>query len=155
MKKILLLSVVLIVSMCAGVLLCSAQSGDPAVVYFTSDISPEGLVKVYQALGWEPTGKVAVKISTGEGERSNNLRPELIKDLVQSLDATIVECNTAYTGARAATAKHYQVAEDRGYTAIADFQILDEFGIWNCRFRMASVFKAIWSAHISRIMSPM
>ena len=105
-----------------------AQEEEKPVVYFTGDISPEGLMSVFNALGWEPTGKTAVKLSTGESERSNNLRPELIRDLVQSLDATIVECNTAYGGSRAATAEHYQVAEDRGYTEIADFQILDEYG---------------------------
>ena len=104
-----------------------AQEEAP-LVYFTSDISPDGLISVYDALGWEPGEKVAVKLSTGEGEKSNNLKPELIQDLVQALNATIVECNTAYAGSRAATAEHYQVAEDRGYTAIADFQILDEYG---------------------------
>ena len=101
---------------------------EPPVVYFTSDISPEGLVAVYKALNWEPSGKVAVKLSTGEPPYSNYLRPELIQELVQELDATIVECNTAYAGFRAATAEHYQVAEDHGYTEIADFQILDEYG---------------------------
>ena len=106
----------------------AAAEQESPVVYFTSDISPEGLVAVYQALNWEPSGKVAVKLSTGEPPASNYLRPELIKDLVQLLDATIVECNTAYGGSRAATAEHYQVAEDHGYTDIADFQILDEYG---------------------------
>ena len=106
----------------------AAAEAEPPVVYFTSDISPEGLVAVYQALNWEPSGKVAVKLSTGEPPASNYLRPELIKDLVQLLDATIVECNTAYGGSRAATAEHYQVAEDHGFTDIADFQILDEYG---------------------------
>ena len=101
---------------------------DAPVVYFTSDISPEGLVAVYKALNWEPSGKVAVKLSTGEPPASNYLRPELIKDLVQEVDGTIVECNTAYAGSRAATAEHYQVAEDHGFTDIADFQILDEYG---------------------------
>lgn len=105
-----------------------AQTADTPVVYFTDDISPEGLVAVYEALNWTPTGKVAVKLSTGEPPASNYLRPELIKDLVQGLDATIVECNTAYGGFRAATAEHYQVAEDHGFTEIADFQILDEDG---------------------------
>ena len=105
-----------------------AQEDEKPIVLFTSDISPEGLVSIYETLGWEPGENVAVKISTGESEKSNYLRPELIKDLVQELDATIVECNTAYSGSRAATAEHYQVAEDRGYTEIADFQILDEYG---------------------------
>lgn len=100
----------------------------PAAVYMTTDISPNGLMAVYQALGWEPDGKVAVKLSTGEPPASNYLDPELIKDLVQHVDGTIVECNTAYGGSRSETTMHYQVAEDHGFTAIADFQILDEDG---------------------------
>ena len=99
-----------------------------AVVYMTTDISPESLMAVYEALGVELTGKVAVKISTGEPPASNYLRPELIKDLVQSVNGTIVECNTAYGGSRAQTAMHYQLAKDHGFTDIADFQILDEDG---------------------------
>ena len=104
-----------------------AAQGTP-VVYMTQEITPEGLMAVYQALQWEPQGRVAVKLSTGEPPASNYLRPELIAGLVQSLDGTIVECNTAYGGSRAETAMHYHVAEDHGFTAIADFQILDEEG---------------------------
>lgn len=104
------------------------QDGQSPVVYMTTDISPEGLMAVYEALNWSPTGNVAVKLSTGEPPASNYLRPELIQNLVQSVDGTIVECNTAYGGSRAETAMHYQVAEDHGFTAIADFQILDENG---------------------------
>lgn len=99
-----------------------------SVVYMTTDISPEGLMAVYEALGWVPSGSVAVKISTGEPPASNYLRPELIADLVQSVDGTIVECNTAYGGSRAETAMHYQVAKDHGFTDIADVKILDEDG---------------------------
>ena len=105
-----------------------AVNGEASIVYFTSDISPEGMVAVYEALGWQPAGKVAVKLSTGEPPASNYLRPELIGDLVELVDGTIVECNTAYGGSRAETAMHYQVAEDHGFTAIADFRILDEEG---------------------------
>lgn len=83
---------------------------------------------VYEALGWTPGENVAVKLSTGEPPASNYLAPELIKDVVQLVDGTIVENNTAYGGSRAETAMHYQVAEDHGFTAIADFQILDEEG---------------------------
>lgn len=101
---------------------------DAPVVYFTSEITPEGLVAVYEKLGWKPEGKVAVKLSTGEPPASNYLRPELIKDLVQSVSGTIVECNTAYGGSRAQTEMHYQVAKDHGFTDIADFQIQDEKG---------------------------
>ncbi len=106
----------------------ATQHAGASVVYMTTDISPKGLMSVYEALGWEPEGKVAVKLSTGEPPASNYLRPELIRELVQSVDGTIVECNTAYGGSRAETAMHYQVAEDHGFTAIADFQIQDENG---------------------------
>lgn len=107
--------------------MADAGEGSP-VVYMTTHISPEGLMAVYEALGWTPEGNVAVKLSTGEPPASNYLRPELIADLIEAVDGTIVECNTAYGGSRAETAMHYQVAEDHGFTAIADFQILDEEG---------------------------
>lgn len=101
---------------------------DAPAVYFTSDISAGGLVRIYQKLGWEPAWKTAVKISTGEPPASNYLRPDLIKDLVQKADGTIVECNTAYGGSRSSSAMHRQVAEDHGFTAIADFDLMDEEG---------------------------
>ena len=100
---------------------------DVSVVYMTTDISADGLMAVYEALGASPEGNIAVKLSTGE-PGSNYLRTDLIGDLVQSLDATIVECNTAYGGSRSNTAMHYQVAEDHGYTEIADVDIMDENG---------------------------
>lgn len=102
--------------------------GTGSVVYFTSDISSAGMVRLYEALGWTPGEKVAVKLSTGEPPASNYLRPELIRGVVETLNGTIVECNTAYGGSRSQTAMHYQVAEDHGFTEIADFQILDENG---------------------------
>ena len=105
----------------------SEESSDP-LVYFTSDISAEGLVRIYETLGWEPQGKPAVKISTGEPPASNYLRPELIGDLVKTVDGTIVECNTAYGGSRSSADMHKQVAEDHGFTAIADFDLMDEDG---------------------------
>lgn len=98
------------------------------VVYFIKDITPESLVKVYDATGFKPTGKVGVKISTGEPPASNYLRPELIKNLVQKLNGTIVECNTAYNGSRAKNAMHKQVVKDHGFLAIAQFDLLDEEG---------------------------
>ncbi len=98
------------------------------VVYMTRDISPEGLMAVYKAMGWTPTGKVGVKLSTGEPPASHYLDPNLIKDLVHEVNGTIVECNTAYGGARASTAMHKQVAADHGFTAIADVDIQDEDG---------------------------
>ncbi len=106
------------------------QTNDPnaPVVYFTRDISPEGLLKVYRAMGWTPEGKVGVKMSTGEPPASNYLRPELIKDLVQEVNGTIVECNTSYGGRRAANALHHQVVRDHGFLEIAAFDLLDEDG---------------------------
>lgn len=99
-----------------------------SVVYMTKDISPEGLMAVYNALGRKVTGKVAVKISTGEPGGHNYLSPDLIKELVQSVHGTIVECNTAYPGKRANTAMSKQTAIDHGFTAIAPVDIMDEDG---------------------------
>ena len=126
MKKLLILLFLGSIFLAAASL--SAAAEDASVVYFTSDITADGLVKIYEALNWTPSGKVAVKISTGEPPASNNLRPELIGDLVQLLDGTIVECNTAYGGSRANSAMHKQVAADHGFTAIAPFDLLDEEG---------------------------
>jgi uncharacterized Fe-S center protein len=117
----------------------SAEPVDPEqtskpVVYFTSDISPAGLMAAYNALERKPdaatiaSGKVAVKVHTGESPRSNHLRPEFIKDLVQLVSGTIVESNTAYGGNRANTAMHKQLAKDHGFTEIASVDILDEDG---------------------------
>lgn len=97
-------------------------------VYFVSDITPESLVKIYKALGKEATGKVAVKISTGESAQSNHLRPELIEQLVKDVDGTLVECNTAYGGNRSNTASHRRAIEQRGYGKIATVDIMDEEG---------------------------
>ncbi len=104
------------------------QEEEAPVVYYTSDISPQSLVKIYEAMEWTCEDPVAVKLSTGEPPMSNYLEPELIEDLVREVNGTIVECNTAYAGQRAATAEHYMVAEDHGYTRIADFQVMDEYG---------------------------
>jgi uncharacterized Fe-S center protein len=103
-------------------------TGQPSKVYFTTDISPVGLMAAYNALEQQPSGRVAVKISTGEPPNSNYLRPALIKDLVQLVNGTIVESNTAYGGRRATTAYHLQVARDHGFTDIAPVVILDENG---------------------------
>ncbi|MBQ3203512.1 MAG: DUF362 domain-containing protein [Alistipes sp.] len=97
-------------------------------VYMTTDISAEGLVKVFEALVVKPEGPVAVKISTGEPGGKNYLKPELIGQLVQRVDGTIVECNTAYRGPRYTTEEHMKVAEDHGFTAIAPVDIMDSEG---------------------------
>ena len=101
-----------------------------STVYFTKDITPESLVKIYEALGVapQPGQRVAVKISTGESAQSNHLRPEFIKDLVQKVNGNIVECNTAYGGNRSTTARHKQTIAERGYGEIATVDIMDEDG---------------------------
>ena len=104
------------------------ENASASVVYFTKEITPESLVRIYKALGVDATGRVAVKISTGESSKSNHLRPELIKDLVQSVGGTLVECNTAYGGNRATTADHRRAIEERGYAQIATVDIMDEEG---------------------------
>lgn len=92
------------------------------------EISSENLVKIYEALNRKATGKVAVKLSTGEPGGHNFLQPALIKDLVQKVNGTIVECNTAYGGGRADTESHLKAAADHGFTAIAPVDIMDSEG---------------------------
>jgi len=104
------------------------ESDNESVVYMTKGITPEALMKIYEKLEFTPIGNVAVKLSTGEAGNTHYLDPNLIKDLVQSVDGTIVECNTAYGGSRSSTAMHKQVAADHGFTAIADVDIMDENG---------------------------
>lgn len=106
----------------------SSMNTNIPVVYMTSDISPKGLMAAYNALGRTPSGDVAVKLSTGEASNTHYLSPDLIKDLVQLVDGTIVECNTAYGGSRAGTAMHMQVAKDHGFTDIAEVDIMDADG---------------------------
>ena len=112
-----------------------ATDADGAVVYLTKDISPEGLVAIYKALGVEATGRVAVKISTGEGSNPNYLKPELIKNLVTLVDGTIVECNTAYSSGpddlqddRNTSANHWKIIERHGFTPLFKVDIMDEEG---------------------------
>lgn len=106
----------------------SATANDIAVVYYIKDITPENIVKVYEALGREAKGKVAVKLSTGEPGNDYHLDPKLIAPLVQQLNGTIVECNTAYNGGRDHTADHLKAAADHGFTAIAPVVIMDADG---------------------------
>ena len=106
----------------------SVGDSDPSIVYFTSEITPESLVRIYEQLGVTPTGKVAVKISTGESEKSHHLSPELIKNLVQKVDGTLVESNTAYGGNRGDSESHRKAIAQRGYDKIAPVDILDEEG---------------------------
>lgn len=97
-------------------------------VYFTREISSEGLIRIYEAMGVSLSGNVAVKISTGEPGGHHFLKPALIKDLVKKLDSTIVECNVAYAGRRDTTAAHWQTIKDHGFLEIAPCDILDEEG---------------------------
>lgn len=106
----------------------TGTSSDAPVVYFVKDITPGNLLKVYDALQRKATGKVAVKLSTGEPGNNNYLQPALIKDLVQTVNGTIIECNTAYGGGRADTENHLKAAADHGFTAIAPVDIMDAEG---------------------------
>ena len=100
-----------------------------SVVYMTKDISPEGIMKMYETLEVEPEGNVAIKLSTGEAGNPNHLDPDLIKELVQKVNGTIVECNTAYSGSkRLETAMHMEVAKEHGFTDIAEVDIMDRDG---------------------------
>lgn len=106
----------------------SDGDSEPPKVYFIKEITSENLVKVYDALGRKADGKVAVKLSTGEPGGHNFLQPALIAQLVQKVNGTIVECNTAYGGGRASTEAHLQAAADHGFTAIAKVDIMDADG---------------------------
>ena len=97
-------------------------------VYLTRTITPEALVRIYEALGREATGRVAVKLSTGEPGGHHFLQPALVAPLVHKVGGTIVECNTAYGGGRARTADHLKAAADHGFTAIAAVDIMDAEG---------------------------
>ncbi len=106
------------------------QAGSSAVpaVFMTRAISSDALTAMYRRLHREVTGKVAVKISTGEPGGHNFLQPHLIKELVQSVDGTIVDANTAYNGKRATTESHMQAIKDHGFADIAPVDILDAEG---------------------------
>ena len=97
-------------------------------VYLIKEITPENLVKIYEALGRKAEGKVAVKLSTGEPGGHNFLQPTLIAPLVRKMNGTIVECNTAYGGGRTNTEAHLKAAADHGFTAIAKVDIMDADG---------------------------
>lgn len=122
MKKFLLTLVI--------VLSCTTAFAQ-SKVYLTREISPEALVKIYKALGVPAKGRVAVKISTGEGSNPNYLKPELIKDLVYEVDGTIVENNTAYGSdpgdERNNTANHWKVIDRHGFTQYFPVDIMDEY----------------------------
>ncbi|MBQ6378793.1 MAG: DUF362 domain-containing protein, partial [Prevotella sp.] len=120
--------------MTAMVLMASAAAFAQSKVYLTREITPEALVKIYKALGVQAQGRVAVKVSTGEGSNPNFLKPELIKDLVLEVDGTIVECNTAYGNGpadkkdeRNTSENHWKVIERHGFLKYFPVDIMDEY----------------------------
>ena len=100
-----------------------------AKVYFTKEITPDSLIKIYEALGVELTGNVGIKVSTGEKGSKGYLKSDLIKPLVDKLNGTIIECNTAYPGARNTVEDHMKVAKEHGFTDMGQgVEIMDGIG---------------------------
>ena len=97
-------------------------------VYFTKEITPESLVKIYEKLGVKLEGNVAVKLHSGEKGNQNYLRPEFVKSLVDHVNGTVVECNTAYEGARNSTEKHKELIKEHEWDKYFKFDLLDEEG---------------------------
>mgnify|MGYP003307929588 CR=1 FL=1 len=94
-------------------------------VYFTKKIEPQSLIEIYKNLGIKLSGNIAVKLHSGEDGNKNYLKPEFVKDLVEYLNATVVECNTAYDGARNTTEKHNKLMEKHGWNKYFNVDILD------------------------------
>lgn len=101
---------------------------EKAKVYFIGDITPENIIKAYEAVGKKLTGKVAVKMHSGEQGNQNYLRPEFVKDVINYVNGTVVECNTAYEGARNSTEKHKKLIEEHEWNKYFPFDLLDEEG---------------------------
>lgn len=101
---------------------------DKAKVYFTKEITPESVIKMYEKLGKELPGKVAVKLHSGEQGNQNYIRTEFVKAIVERVNGTVVECNAAYEGARNSTEKHKKLIEDHGWTKYFDVDIMDADG---------------------------
>ena len=97
-------------------------------VYFSKEITPESIVKIYETLGINLSGKVAVKLHSGEKGNQNYIKPEFVKAIVEKVNGTVVECNTAYEGARNSTEKHKQLMEEHGWTKYFDVDIMDAEG---------------------------
>ena len=104
------------------------QNENEATVYMTTEISPEALINIYNALGVKAEGRVAVKISTGEAGGNHYLHPELIGDFVKYVNGKLVECNTAYAGKRMNTEDHLKVIEEHGFNTIGGVDIMDADG---------------------------
>ena len=101
---------------------------DKAKVFFTKEITPESVIKMYEKIGKELLGKVAVKLHSGEQGNQNYIRPEFVKAIVERVNGTVVECNAAYEGARNSTEKHKKLIEDHGWTKYFDVDIMDADG---------------------------
>ena len=101
---------------------------EKAKVYFTKKLTPETVVEMYERLGVKLPGKVAVKVHSGEKGNQNFLRPEFMKPMVEHVNGTIVECNTAYDGARNTTEKHRRLMADHGWIKYFDVDLLDAEG---------------------------
>ena len=101
---------------------------EKAKVYFTREITPESVVKMYETLGLELPGKVAVKLHSGEQGNQNYIRPEFVKAMVERVNGTVVECNTAYGGARNSTEKHKKLIEEHGWTKYFNVDLMDAEG---------------------------
>lgn len=101
---------------------------EKAKVYFSKEITPENVVKMYEKLGVTLPGKVAVKLHSGEKGNQNYIKPEFVKAIVEKVNGTVVECNTAYDGARDTTQKHKQLMEEHGWTKYFDVDIMDAEG---------------------------
>ncbi|CUN52346.1 DUF362 domain-containing protein [Clostridium disporicum] len=97
-------------------------------VFFTSEITPENMIKMYNALGVKSEGNVAVKVHSGEVGNQNFIRPEFMKPIIDYVNGTVVECNTAYEGKRNTTEKHKETMELHGWNSVANVDILDESG---------------------------
>lgn len=97
-------------------------------VYFTSKITKESLVSLYEKVGVELSGRIAVKLHSGEEGNQNYLRPEFVKDIIEKVKGTVVECNTAYEGARNTTQRHIKLMENHGWSKNFNVDILDSEG---------------------------
>ncbi len=107
---------------------------EKAKVYYTKNITPESLIKVYEALGVKLEGNVGVKVSSGERGSKGYLKKELIAPLVKMLKGTIIECNTAYPGARNTEKDHLEVLEEHGFTSFANVDVMDSEGEFKIPF---------------------
>lgn len=97
-------------------------------VYFTKEITPENIVKIYETVGKKLEGRVAVKLHSGERGNQNYIRPEMVKNIVEHVNGTVVECNTAYDGARDTTEKHKELMKEHGWTKYFNVDIMDAEG---------------------------